>query len=156
MSAVTRTRFGWATGAVGLATVVLFAVVFAMPGVPAKSMLYNAAFVALTLTLALFMLGTARAPGEKLGFRPGTRLGWWAVALVVASAAVFGLGGLLVPLGVPMALFSGLALVGLVAGGGAAIVAWFRHAERSMLVLLVMLPVMVVPYVALGMIVFPY
>ncbi|MDQ4489971.1 hypothetical protein RBS60_07135 [Sinomonas sp. ASV486] len=158
MAVLVRTSWLSRTAAVAaLAALALFAAVFVPAWEPAKSPLFNAAFVAVTAALVLFAAGSAQDRGDRLVLRPQTRLGWWAVGLVVGAAVLFGAAGALsVFIPVASSGLSGVLGVALAGGGIAALVAWFKHHERSWLVLLMTVPAMLVPYIAVAVMVFPY
>jgi hypothetical protein len=131
---------------------------FALPKDAArKGELLIAAFVGLAATPGTALAARARARGESLSVRPRTALGWWAVGLAPGAAALFGLAAFLPALmGVPAGIFRGLVALALVGAVVAGLTAWFRRGERSVLVLVAMAPAMVVPYLAVGMMLFPY
>jgi hypothetical protein len=164
MTTLTRTWLGRAVfiaGAVGLG---LFAAIFFVTADRGKGLLYTGGFLMVGLAVALAATAELRQRHARLAFKPQTTPGWWAVWLEVA-AAVFAvvaptvLDALRPALeNVPFRLFNtivlGFALA--IAAGVTAAVAWFRKAERSLLVLLTMFPALFALFFLLGELLAPH
>lgn len=122
-----------------------------------QAWIYSAAFFAGLVGVHLAAGGNLRERHDHLAFLPRTRLGWWSVGLVAFAVLLFvaaiGLTFLSQQVGaptVPMFVFSIAAFASTVAAGVVGLIAWFRRAERSWVVLLTLLPSFFAVYFVLG------
>ncbi|GAB3270796.1 hypothetical protein GCM10027449_06040 [Sinomonas notoginsengisoli] len=147
-----------------LAVVLIVAMFFFASAQLVAGRLYTAAFLAALAAIVLAAVGRLRERSERLTAKPLTRLGWWSLGLTVAGLAVFifvpvAIGALReaaqAPL-VSLAIPAGLGILLMVGAGVAAVVAWFRQAERSVLVLITLLPAMFALYFATGELAFTH
>lgn len=92
---------------------------------------------------------TTRGRGARRPLLPTTRIGWWAVGLCLGYFVLMPLWSVL-PGGAAAAFLSGLA------GGVVAVVAARRHGERSIAVLLAMIPLALVAVFVLGEFLLPH
>ena len=162
MSVLVRSKLNLAAlGAGVLAVVMLIAVLFVRP-MEAAAGVYTAAFFVELVGVALAAADSLQERHQRLAFLPQTRLGWWSLGVAIAGVALFVVGAFVLTSnrpegpGVPMFLVSVPALGGLIAAGIIAVVAWFRRQERSLLVLLTVLPSLFAIYFVIGEFVFPH
>lgn len=87
---------------------------------------------------------------NKVWSRPGTKLGWWAVGLGLGYFVLMPLWSFMGPLGAWPAFLSGAA------GGVCGLIAITRHHERSWLVWLTILPLLLVFVFFIGEFLFPH
>ncbi|WP_282005705.1 hypothetical protein [Propioniciclava sinopodophylli] len=150
-----------ALGAGVLAVVMLLAVLVVRP-MEAAAGVYTAAFFVGLGGVALAAADSLHERHQRLAFLPQTRLGWWSLAVAVVSLVLFVVGAFVLTSnrpegpGVPMFLVRVPAFGGLIAAGIIAVVAWFRRQERSLLVLLTVLPSLFAVYFVMGEFVFPH
>ena len=162
MSVLVRSKLNLAAlGAGVLAVVMLLAVLFVRP-MEAAAWVYTAAFFVGLVGVALAAADSLHERHQRLAFLPQTRLGWWSLGVAIAGVALFVVGAFVLTSnrpegpGVPMFLVSVPALGGLIAAGIIAVVAWFHRQERSLLVLLTVLPSLFAIYFVIGEFVFPH
>lgn len=164
MTTLTRNWMLRASGAVGLVALGLFAAVFFVPTELGRAWVYTVGFMVAVLAVVLGAAARLAATHSRPGLRPRTRLGWWAVGLaaaafVLAVALPAALMWFTPALEGPMVAVSNVVVFGFlaaIAAGIAAAVAWFRRAERSLLVLLTMLPALFALYFLIGEFAFPH
>ena len=162
MSVLVRSKLNLAAVAAGvLAVVMLIAVLFVRP-MEAAAWVYTAAFFVGLVGVALAAADSLHERHQRLAFLPQTRLGWWSLGVAVVSVVLFVVGAFVLtsnrPEGpvVPMFLVRVPAFGGLIAAGIIAVVAWFRRQERSLLVLLTVLPSLFAVYFVIGEFAFPH
>jgi hypothetical protein len=164
MTTLTRNWAFRIAGGAGLVAFGLFAAVFFVPPDVEKAWVYTIGFMVAVLAVLLAAASRLSATHSRLGVRPRTRLGWWAVGLAAAGLVLaVALPATLMQLAAtvegPMVAASNVVVLGFlaaIAGGVVAAVAWFRRAERSVLVLLTMLPALFALYFLIGELVFPH
>lgn len=146
-----------------LVVAVVMAMVFA-PSEYARAMLYTVAFWVALLALVVAAIVHLRQRHLRPTVAPVTRLGRWSLGLVLAAVVILMGMRALIPLvagpdagpGVPIFVFSVAAIGCLVASGVTAVIAWFRRDERSIPVLLTVLPGLFAAYFVVGEFVFPH
>jgi ABC-type Fe3+-siderophore transport system permease subunit len=164
MTTLTRTWWGRVAVAAGAVVLGLLAAVFIVPSERAKEWLFMAAFLVAAVAVAGAAAAQLRQRHERPTVLPRTRLGWWAlglalagVLLTVATPAV--ITALRPDAAEPLVAMVYPAVLGLASGlaaGVTAAVAWFRRAERSLLVLLTMVPALLAVAFVVGEFVFPH
>lgn len=148
----------------GLLAVLLFAAMFVIQTDVARAKVYTAACALASVTVLAVAVLHLRARGVRPVARPRTTLGWWSLGLVAAGVAIFAMIPLVLTLflepsggpGVPIFVFSALAIGSLLAAGVTSMIAWFRRDERSLLVLLAVVPALFVLYFVIGEFTFPH
>jgi hypothetical protein len=163
MTTITRTWLGRSVLIAGVAALGLFASVFFVAAELAQAWVYTAGFLVVLGAVVLAAAARLREHGERPTLRPLTRLGWWAVGLAAGGAVLLVGGPLLTRLfvapietGFIPASPALLALGVMLAAGIVAATAWFRRAERSLLVLLTIVPALFALYLMVGEFVFPH
>ncbi|WP_369046366.1 hypothetical protein [Sinomonas sp. P10A9] len=161
---MTRRPFRTAAIAVGVLAIALFGAVLVTRGQGFVGLLFIVAFLAAFAALALAASDNLRARHDAPTAKPRTRLGWWAVWLAVAGtllATAFpaimtavrpAFDGPVPSMALPV--LAGFAAS--IAGGVVALIAWFRRAETSLLVLLTMLPALFALSFLIGEFTFPH
>ena len=162
MSVLVRSKLNLAALGAGVLAVVMLLAVLVVRPMEAAAWVYTAAFFVGLVGVALAAADSLHERHQRLAFLPQTRLGWWSLGVAIAGVALFVVGSFVLTSnrpegpGVPMFLVSVPALGGLIAAGIIAVVAWFRRQERSLLVLLTVLPSLFAVYFVMGEFVFPH
>ncbi|WP_430296987.1 hypothetical protein [Sinomonas sp. B1-1] len=163
MTTLTRNWLGRAAAVAGLAALGVFVAVFFVAAEATRAWVYTAGFLVALGAVVLAAAARLREHRERPTLRPLTRLGWWAVGLAAGGAVLLVGGPLLMRLfvaatetGFVPASPALLALGAMLAAGIVAATAWFRRAERSLLVLLTIVPALFALYFMVGEFVFPH
>lgn len=164
MAVLLRSRVSQAAAATGLVALGLFVAVFFVTAEFAKAWVYTVAFFVTVAALILVASARLNERHEKPSLAPKTRLGWWSVGLaaaglVLAVAVPSILSAIAPAVEGPMMALSNVAVLGFaaaIAAGVTGVVAWFRRAERSVLVLLTWLPALFALYFLIGEVAFPH
>lgn len=163
MSALARSRLNGVALAVGVLSVVMLLGTFFVRPMEAQAWVYTAAFGVGLLAVALAAGENLHLRHERLSLKPTSRLGWWSVVVAVVAVILFmvatsGVFASNRPDGLPVPMFLVIVptLGGAVVAGVLALVAWFRSAERSLLVLLTLLPALFAVYFVVGEFAFPH
>jgi hypothetical protein len=163
--ATTRTRaLPLAAATLGVTAVGLLLAVFVLEDELTRVWVFWAAFLVAMAAIVLAAVARLRGRRERPAVRPLTTTGRWAVGLSAAGLVLGAVGPVLTVVrqdsGTEPALVVVapvlLALGAMIAGGVTALIAWFRHGERSVLVLLCVLPALLALSLLIGEFVFPH
>lgn len=158
-----QSRLAKAAVIVGVLTAVLVLASFVPFPELVRAQLWSGGFLAAMVTVGLSGAVRLSQRQERPTLLPNTRLGWsalglFAVALIVVAVMVTTVisisQGAQAPR-VPMFVFSTGALIAILAAGVCAALAWFKHSERSLVVLLTLLPALFGLYFLGGEVSFP-
>lgn len=164
MAVLQKSRLGRVAAIGGLAAVVLLVPVFFLPNGPVAAWLFTVAFLVAAAAVLLAAVARLRAAHARPSARPTTAAGWWALGLTIAGFLLTGAVPAIV-MGMrpetegPVLSLSAFFIAGfaaMVGGGIAAMVGWFRRGERSLIVLLTVLPAIFALYFMIGEFAFPH
>lgn len=148
----------------GVAAPGLLLAVFVLEDEHTRVWVFWAAFLSALAAIVLAAAARLRGRHERPALTPRTTTGRWAVGLSAAGLVLGSVGPVLTvvrqdggsePALVVVAPVL-LAVGAMIAGGVTALVAWFRHGERSVLVLLGVLPALLALSLLIGEFVFPH
>ena len=168
MATMVRSKLSAVALAVGVLAVVMLLGAYFVPSLEARAWVFTAAFLVGLVAVALAAADNLHLRHERIAFLPTTRMGRWAVGLVLAAFALMAVAALALAglrsagpngpdaLFLPLFLITGPAFLAMVAGGIVAGVAWFTRKERSWLVLATVLPALFALYFVVGEFTFPH
>lgn len=168
MSTLVRSKLSAVALAVGVLAVVMLIGTFFVRPIEIRAWVFTAAFGVALVAIALAAGDNLHLRHERVALLPTTKMGWWAVGLILAAFAL--LVGVSIALGalrsagpggpdalpVPLFAITGPAFLAMVAGGVVGLVAWFTGKERSWLVLGTVLPALFALYFVVGEFTFPH
>ena len=164
MATTTTRPLPLASAALGVVALGLLLAVSFLEAERTRAWVFWVSLIAAFAAIVLAAVSRLQVRHERPTVKPPTRMGRWAVGLAAAGFVLLSVGPVLASVlqdsGTEPTLViasSGLLAVGaLIAAGVCALVAWFRRGERSLLVLLSLVPALLALFLLIGEFVFPH